>query len=318
MNRLVLIDGHAIIHRAYWALPPLTSSQGQQVNAVYGFVSMLLRVIDDLKPTYLAVAFDLPTPTFRHEAYIGYQAKRPAMEEGMKEQIDLVHEFVVAVGIPIYTAAGYEADDVIGTIAKQAAKRKQIGEVVIVTGDRDILQLVDKKIKVYAPIKGLSESRLFNAKEVKEYMGVTPQKIIDYKALIGDQSDNYPGVPGIGPKTAIGLLERFGSIEKIYKAVKNKKTKSIDESVLKKLLDGYDSAMLSKKLATIVTDAPVTFSSKNAKLGDLSKNEKFISKLREFGFRSLVKRLTGESESLRTQSKTKFKKKKNNGQMGLL
>lgn len=314
-QRLVLIDGHAIIHRAYHALPPLTSPGGQQTNAVYGFISMLFRVITELKPAYLAVAFDLPVPTFRHAAYIAYQAHRPHMEQEMKDQIKLVHEVVEAAGIPVYTAPGFEADDVIGTLARQgiahSAKRKgRVGEVVIVTGDRDMLQLIRNRVKVYAPIKGLSEARIFDRDAVEEYIGLSPEQIVDYKALIGDQSDNYPGVPGIGPKTAVGLLREFGSLERIYQAKgKRQKVKSISPVILERLERGREAAILSQKLARISTSAPVKLDLEQAKFEPLEKNEKFISKLRELGFKSLIRRLGGE------EIKTKIKGK---GQIGLL
>jgi DNA polymerase-1 len=313
MDRLVLVDAHAIIHRAYYALPPMHTSFGEPTNAVYGFLNMLLRVVSDLKPTYLAVAFDLPAPTFRHKEYIAYQAHRPEMEDELKSQVVRVKELVNAASIPIYEKEGYEADDIIGTLAKQAvqdSKQNLVKEVIIVTGDRDMLQLVDEKVKVYAPIKGLSQSRLFDAKEVEEYMGVAPDKIVDYKALVGDQSDNYPGVPGIGPKTAIELLRKFGNLENIYKSLEN-----IPPAVNKKLKEGYESAMLSQRLATIVTNAPVKLDLEKAIFNDPFHNKAFIDKLRELGFRSLVKRLTGEEIK---QLKSKSKKSNGNGQMGLI
>ncbi len=303
-KRLVLIDGHAIIHRAYHALPPLTSSSGQLVNAVYGFASMLLRVIEELKPTHMAVCFDLPGPTFRHEAYIGYQAKRPVMDKELSSQIELVHEVVTAAGIPIYIAPGFEADDVLGTLARQAART----EVVIVTGDRDILQLVGGRVKVYMTIRGLADAKMFGEKDVEEYIGVKPSQIVDYKALIGDSSDNYPGATGIGPKTALSLLGQFDNIENIYKNLDK-----IPGKVAGKLKDGHDGAILSQNLAQIRTDAPVELDLEKAKLSDLAKNEKFVEKLREFRFRSLVARL-GEPAS----AKVSARQGKTNGQMGLI
>lgn len=325
-KRLVLIDGHAIIHRAYHALPPLHSSGGQQANAVYGFISMLLKVISELNPKYLIVTFDLPVPTFRHEAYIGYQATRRVMEDDLKGQIEIVIDTVDSSGIPKFTAMGFEADDVIGTLAKQAAENKEIDEVIIVTGDRDMLQLVTDKIKVYAPIKGLTEARLFDEETVKEHIGLTPEQIVDYKALIGDASDNYPGVPGIGPKTAVSLLKEFESLESIYQAVRRKtpasqrgqqNAKRIAPVVLEKLEKGFESAMLSQKLARISTDAPVGLDLEKAEFKGLEKNERFINKLKELGFKSLVKRVTGEP-SLAKASEDKGKKRKTGGQMDLV
>jgi len=216
MKRLVLIDGHAMVYRAYYAYPALSSPSGQLVNAVYGFTALLLKTIDELRPDYLAVAFDLPFPTFRHAAYMAYQAKRKSMDLDMKDQISIVQEVVEAADIPIFTAPGYEADDVIGTIAKQSLQNK-VDEVVIVTGDRDMLQLVGKGVKICMPAKGMSQTRIFDSKGVHEYLGVTPGQVVDYKALTGDPSDNYPGVPGIGPRTAVTLIEEYGTLENIYK-----------------------------------------------------------------------------------------------------
>src|SRR3989344_3525742 len=201
MNKLVLIDGNAILHRAYHAIPPLTSRTGEPINAVYGLVSMLLKTIDDLKPSHLAVCFDRPEPTFRKKIYQAYQAQRPETEESLSSQFAKAKEVLDSMRIKIFEMPGYEADDLIGTIAEKSVK---INEVVIVTGDRDILQLVDdrKKIRVFMPIVGLSNGRVFKEEDVFSKLGVLPNQIIDYKALVGDASDNYPGVFGIGPKTA--------------------------------------------------------------------------------------------------------------------
>src|SRR3989344_917768 len=212
MSKLILIDGNAILHRAYHALPPLTTKSGQPINAVYGLVSMLLRVIQDLKPTHIAIAFDRKEPKFRQKEYKDYQAQRPAMDKELSGQFEKAKDVAFAMRIPVYERAGYEADDLLGSMAKQSTaisnNNSTVDEVVIVTGDRDILQLVDKKIRVYMPIRGLSEGKLFAPEDVKEKMGVLPEQIIDLKALIGDSSDNYKGIPGIGPKTAVNLLEK--------------------------------------------------------------------------------------------------------------
>lgn len=201
MSKLVIIDGNAILHRAYHALPStLTTRRGEPINAVYGFVSMLLRIIQDLKPTHIVVAFDRKEPTFRHEEFKDYQSHRPEMDKELSTQFEKARDVNKAIGIPIFDKAGFEADDVIGTIAKQA----KVDEVIIVTGDRDILQLVTKKTKVYLPVRGLKDARMMGEKEVKEMLGVKPSQVDDYKALVGDPSDNYKGVPGIGPKNSYG------------------------------------------------------------------------------------------------------------------
>ncbi len=286
MKRLVLIDGHAILHRAYHAFPKtLKTSRGELVNAVYGFARMLLKVIEDLKPAYIAVAFDLPKPTFRHQEFIGYQAQRPMTEAELKDQIERVYQIVKVLNIPIFTAEGYEADDVIGTLAHQAAKKKT--ETIIVTGDKDIMQLIKGRVKVYAPVKGFSEAKLFGQKEVEELLAVKPKQIVDYKALVGDSSDNYPGVHGIGPKTAVKLLGKYQDLDTIYK-----KIEKIEEKVAKKLAEGAESASLSRKLAQIVVNAPVKLDLKACRIHDYDE-EKAKRLFEELQFKSLIKKLPG-------------------------
>ena len=291
MNRLVLIDGNAILHRAYHALPPLTAPDGSVVNAVYGFGTMLLRLINDLKPTHLAVAFDRPKPTFRKKIFEGYQAKRPKMDEELVDQIPKVHDLIASFGIPIFEKDGFEADDVIGTIVKQSPD-----QVIIVTGDRDMLQLVqDDKVLVYMPTKGLSEAKLYDEKAVKERMGVAPKRVPDLKALAGDPSDNYPGVPGIGPKTAVTLLAKYKTLEGILK------TKELSPSERK-------SAILGKDLATIRTNVPLEGAL--SPLGSLNRPEA-VSVLTALGFRSLLKRITGENkQDQQVQQREQDQKKK--------
>lgn len=280
MNKLVIIDGHAILHRAYHALPPLTNKNGEAINAVYGLTSMLLRIIQDLKPTHLVVCFDEKEKTFRHEALETYQAHRPKMADDLSSQIQKAKDVVTAFNIPVFSKPGYEADDVIGTIAKKSSE-----EVIIVTGDRDILQLVDSKIKVFMPIRGLSEGKLMGETEVKEKMGVEPKLIPDFKALVGDPSDNYFGVPGIGPKTAINLLEEFRSVDAIYKNLKK-----IPEKTREKLIQGEDSAKVSHKLATIVENVPIDFKMEEAKNWDID-SPKVLKTFQKLGFKTLTERV---------------------------
>lgn len=286
-DTLVLIDGNAIIHRAYHALPSLTTRSGEPVNAVYGFALMLLRILEELKPKCIAVSFDTSRSNFRHQEFVGYKANRAAMDEELVSQLPKVHEMVKAFNIPIYTVEGYEADDVIGSVAKQAEKDL---EVLIVTGDKDFMQLVsDNGIKLYMPTRGLSEAQIIGEKEVVEKIGLPPEKIVDYKALIGDASDNYPGVPGIGPKTAIDLLQRFHSLQEIYDNLHHIESSSIKE----KLTEGKESAFLSQKLAKIMTDVPITLNPAECVSDDYDK-EKVIGFFKDLGFRSLIKRVGGE------------------------
>ena len=289
MNRLVLVDGFAILHRAYHAIPPLTNSKGQQINAVYGVVSILLKAIQDLKPTHIAFAFDREEPTFRNKMSESYQSQRPDKEENLVSQIDITRRVVESFGIPVYSTAGYEADDVIGTLAKFATEiqnsKSKIGEVTIVTGDKDILQLVNNKIKVFMPVSGLSQGKLMGELEVLEKMGVKPSLIDDYKALVGDQSDNYKGVPGVGPKTAVKLLADYGSFEDIYKNIQK-----IPAPIADKLKAGEESGRLSKKLATIVKDVPIDFNLEDCKKWDIGRPE-VISIFHELGFKTLLNRV---------------------------
>ena len=283
-TKLVLIDGNAILHRAYHAMPSLNSKNGTPINAVYGFVSMLLRIILDLKPTHIAVAWDTAKPTFRHAQYTNYQANRPKGDSELIVQFDIAYKVLDAMQIPKYFLEGYEADDIIGTISNQV---KNVDQVDIVTGDRDILQLVDdqKHIFVYMPTKGISEGKLYKDQDVVERMGVHANQIIDFKALVGDASDNYPGVLGIGPKTAIGLLKTYGSVEQIYKNLND-----IKPAVAKKLAEGVEPAGISQNLATIVRDVPITFKLDEAAKWDIS-SKKVLDKFAEIGFKTLSERV---------------------------
>lgn len=340
-NRLLLIDGNAVLHRAYHALPPLTAPDGSVVNAVYGFASVLIKLFKDLKPTYMAVAFDRPEPTFRKKLFKGYQVQRPEMEKAMVSQIPKVRDMIKAFGIPIYDAAGFEADDVLATLARQAhdehmikepekhmmsrvhhvpqSRVNHIDEVIIVTGDRDLLQLVGGRVKVFMPTKGLSEGKVYGEADVVERMGVKPDKIPDFKALAGDQSDNYPGVVGIGPKTAANLVNTFGSVEKLYKALekdRNKQTQKVSDLIKTKLLEGKNSAVLSKDLATIRTNAPVdALPLEPLESLDTPRSRRAFE---EFGFKTLLRRLTGEVDlKLKEKPVVKKPEKKQADQMGL-
>lgn len=298
MQRLVLIDGNAILHRAYHALPPLTTRSGKLVNAVYGFTTMLLKIIADLKPEYLAVAFDTAKPTFRQMEYLGYQAQRPKMAEELAGQIEEVHQVLRAFGVSIYEVPGFEADDIIGTLTRQAVQNKR--EVIIVTGDQDLMQLVGPKTKVYAPVRGLSEAEMFDEKKVIAKFGIVPQQIIDYKGLIGDSSDNYPGVPGVGPKTAVGLLKKYKTLQNIYKHLDQ-----LPEPLARKLTEGKELAELSQKLARIVANIPVKLNLRKCQFRlKNEEKERAAKKLAELGFKSLVARLQQTNErSTKVQKK---------------
>lgn len=251
MKTLLLIDGHAIIHRAFHALPPLTNRDGTPTNAIYGFFTMLYKAINDFKPDYMVVCFDSPKPNFRKELYEGYQATRPTMVDDLKPQISLIKELLDKAHIKRIEKEGFEADDLIGTLAT-AGKKEDI-KTLILTSDKDIMQLVNEKILVVSPLTGLSSIKLYTPEEVETKLDIKPEQIPDYKALSGDPSDNYPGAQGIGSKTAAKLLHQFSNVENLYAHINdipNEKQKEI-------LLSNKDNVMVFKKIATIVTDVPI-------------------------------------------------------------
>lgn len=215
---LVLLDTHAIIHRAYHALPELTDPKGEPAGAVYGLSTMLMKIVKELSPDYVVAAYDLPGPTHRHEVYKEYKAKRPKADDALVSQIQRSRDILAAFGIPLYEAPGFEADDVIGTIA--TAEKKKF-DIIIASGDMDTLQLVDdERVRVYTLRKGIQDTILYDEKAVIARYGFPPERIPDYKGFAGDPSDNIIGVPGIGEKTATNLLIAFGSMEDVYKALK--------------------------------------------------------------------------------------------------
>ncbi len=308
----VIIDGNAIIHRAYHALPPLTAPDGTLVNAVYGFASMLLKVIADLKPEYILVTFDVAGGSFRDEIYTEYKATRVKADQTLYDQIPLVHQLVEAFNIPIFTKTGFEADDLIGTLAKKITKTHTDITCIVVTGDKDLLQLVDdNKVEVYLLKKGMSDFELFNETHVTEVFAFSPKQLIDYKALRGDTSDNIPGVKGIGEKTATDLIVKFSSLEGVYEALK-KENPGITASVAKKLTEGHDNAIMSKKLATIDTQVPDISYSLDQIHTETFSREKVIEIFKKFGFYSLVKRVAGAAEVAeeKTDGKKSQKSKK--------
>lgn len=284
MRKLMLVDGNAILHRAYHAVPQnLTSRKGTPINAVYGFTAMLLRLIEDLDPTHIAVCFDRKEPTFRHKAFKKYQSQRPAMENNLSVQFTEAKDVIGSFGICIFEKAGYEADDLLGTLARKSWK--VIDSVVIVTGDRDILQLVNDKVSVYLPTRGISEGKLMGITDVVEKMGVEPSQIVDLKALTGDSSDNYPGVAGIGPKTAVTLLLKYESFLGIYKNIDY-----VNPKIAEKLKKGEKMGKISYDLAQIETNAPIEFDLAN--LDDWSLSRPQISEVfSNIGFKTLKVRV---------------------------
>lgn len=287
---LLLIDGNSLVHRAFHALPVLTISKtGEMVNAVQGFASTLLKVLNEIKPTHWAIAFDRPTPTFRHEKFEDYKAQRPRAPDELVSQIKRVHQLVDAFHIPTFEIDGYEADDVLGTLSRQAS---QLGiDTIIVTGDNDMLQVVSPRTKVLAPRRTLSDILTYDETEVQRKYGISPQQLADFKALTGDPSDNIPGIPGIGDKTAARLLQQFGSIEGIYAHI----DQVIPERLRPLLLNHKARVLQNKELAAIVTDVPVTLDLDNCKVTTYDRQQ-VVDLFRELGFVQLLSRLPEKIE----------------------
>ena len=260
---LILLDAHAILHRAYHALPEFSSSKGEPTGALYGLSAMIMKIIKDLKPDYIVGCFDLPQPTFRHEAYEAYKQGRPKAEGDLIHQIKRSRDVFAALGIPAYELAGFEADDLLATIVEQTKKEKDL-RVIIASGDMDTLQLVDgDRVLVYTLKKGINDTILYNEKGVVERFGFKPLLLPDYKGLRGDPSDNIIGIKGIGEKTATTLITSFGTIEDIYKKLKKDpeafRSAGITPRIIKLLEEGEEEALFSKTLATVRRDAPITF-----------------------------------------------------------
>ncbi len=284
MKKLLLIDTFNFLHRAYHALPQsFRSPQGEPVNAVYGVASMLINVLDQIKPDYAVAALDGMKPTFRVEDFTGYKAHRTPMEEDLSGQIPKVFELFDAFGIPYYVVDGYEADDVIGTLATSYASEDL--QVVIVSNDRDLWQLVNGNVVIMMPSTN-GKVEWMGKKEVEARLGFSSTLVPDYKGLRGDPSDNIPGVHGVGEKTAVKLITEFGSIEEIYKNIEKVEPVSLRE----KLINNAEEAVMSKKLATIITDVPITIDL-NSCIHNPDGKEKIGEVLKKYNFKSLLKRL---------------------------
>jgi len=304
MKRLLLIDGNSLFHRAYHALPPITDKSGEVANAVFGFSNMLIKATNEIKPTHVVCAFDTSAPTFRHIEFEKYKATRPAPPPDLYPQLPKVKKVLDAYGIKYFEKEGFEADDLLATLAakslqttdyrlqkkKKAVDSRQL-TVVILSGDRDVLQLVDGNIKVQMPGWNLKETTLFGAKEVKAKYGLEPNQMIDYKSLIGDPSDNVPGITGIGPKTASMLLQKYQTLENLFKHIKD-----TSESVQPKLEAGKDIALAAKNLVELDRNVDIEFTINNLRFNpDWGKVKKIYEDL---GFKSIVAKLPKVSQDV--------------------
>lgn len=295
-QRLILIDGHALIYRAYHAFPGLTASDGTLVNAVYGFSRILLTVLRDFHPEYCVVTFDHKGPTQRAQAYAEYKAHRPEMPDDLKPQIQLIKDLVTVLNIPQFSLQGYEADDLIGTITLQLRPKLGIFSTVV-TGDKDLFQLVDDQVSVWIPGRSVRRGAQpvdveYDREHVYQKMGVYPEQIVDLKALMGDASDNIPGVKGVGPKTAASLIATFGTLDGIYAALADERLLQTHAALLKphlveKLQASKDIAYLSQDLARIQRDVPLEFTLEDCLVQSYDKAQ-VTQKFEELEFRSLI------------------------------
>lgn len=263
-KRFVVIDGNHLIHRAFYAIQnPLKTSSGEQTNAIYGFASMLINIIEVEKPDYIAMTFDPHAPTFRHEMHEDYKGTRQKAPDELYAQMPRIREMVEAFDMPIYAKEGFEADDMMGTLAKEAAEQGM--EVYLVTGDMDAMQLIHDSVFVAYPHKGYREPIIYDTEKVEEKYGIKPSQVVDYKALMGDTSDNIKGVEGIGPKGAVKLLSQYGTLDGIYEHLDE-----ITGSIHDKLASGKEDAYFSQKMARIVTDVPNGFKKEDTDLMSLN------------------------------------------------
>ena len=289
-EKIVLIDGHSILNRAFFGIPDLTNAEGLHTNAVYGFLNILFKILEEEKPEYLTVAFDVHAPTFRHKMYEAYKGTRKPMADELRQQVPVMKEVLQSMGVAIVEQEGYEADDILGTLAKQSEAKGM--EVSLVSGDRDLLQLASEHIKIRIPKTKRTGTEIedYYAKDVKEKYQVTPMEFIDVKALMGDTADNIPGVPGIGEKTATALIVQYGSIENAYAHVDEIKPPRAQNN----LREHYDMAKMSKTLATIEVNAPVPYKMEDAKIGDLFTPEAYVW-MKKLEFKNMLNRFQIEA-----------------------
>jgi len=293
-KRFIIIDSNALIHRAYHALPPLKTKKGETVNVVYGFLLIFLKTIKDFNPDFIAAAFDLPSPTFRHKEYQEYKIKRPKMPEEFYNQIPKIKEFLKNFNVPIFEKESFEADDIIGTITHLASREDKSIETIILTSDLDMLQLIDENTFVCAMKKGLKDIIIYDKESVEKKFQLSPSQLIDFKALKGDHSDNISGVTGIGEKTSIQLIKDFGSLENLYKTIeeRNEESQKIKPKIKETLLKHKEQAFFSKMLVKIRKDANIDFNLDKCRWKGYNYNKKnIIEMLKNFEFYSLINKL---------------------------
>ena len=289
-KRLIIIDSNALLHRSFHALPPLMTKYGQETGAVYGYLLTLFKAITDLKANHIVACFDTKAPTFRHEMFKDYKAQRAATPTGIISQIPVAKEVLAAFKIPVFAKEGVEADDLIATICNLAGKRPEgCPEIFIVSGDLDNTQLVNENIKVYTLGKGIKDTVIYDINKVRERFGVEPSQMVDYKALTGDQSDNIPGVEGIGKKTAAEIIQKYGNIKNLYEELATD-TAVLKPKIKEMLRQSKESALMSRELAQMKGDVNIDFKMEDCKFGDFDQNQ--VEEIfRKLEFNSLIARL---------------------------
>lgn len=305
MSKVLVIDGNAIVHRAFYAMPSFTTKDGFSTNAIYGFFSMLIKSLDNYKPEYLIIAFDTPEPTFRDKIYKEYRTQRPEPKQELKQQFEPIKSGLKHANIGYIEFPGYEADDIIGSLT---AKLSKDNKIIVVTGDKDILQLVNENTVVVLPKIGLSKTEEFNPDKVRSLLGVKPEMVADYKAIAGDQSDNYKGASGIGPKTAVELLSQFKTVENLLSntdQIKNERIRKIIEQ-------NKDNILLGKQLSVIKKDLKLDFSLNKFNTKDINVAG-LINFFEQYSMKSLIKRL--KSLSIINQQTAKIESKEQQGSL---
>ena len=284
-KKLLILDSNSILHRAFHALPPLTTKKGELVNAIYGFLLLLFKLVRELQPDYIAACFDFPAPTFRHKKFPEYKAKRPPTPKEFYQQIPKAKEVLGSLSIPFFEKEGFEADDIIASLKVKSQKSKV--KSIIVSGDSDLLQLVDEQTEVYILKKGVKETVLYDENLVKKkYQGLSPEQLVDFKALIGDPSDNIPGVKGIGKKTAVKLLNKYGSIKNLYDKIEEEKNMRLKEILIRE----RERVFFSKDLVRLNESIPIEFDLRKCQFWNF--NEKELEEIfKKYEFYSLLKRI---------------------------
>lgn len=294
-KRLIIIDSHSLIHRAYHALPPLTNKKGETVGAVYGFLLLFFKALKEFNPDFVVATFDLPSPTFRHKKFEAYKATRPKLPPDLCQQISRVKDVLRTFNVSIFEKEGFEADDLIGTIARLAPRKQAFPEIetIVLSGDFDTLQTVNSQTKVYAPKRGVKDTVLFNEELVKEkYQGLTPAQLTDFKALKGDPSDNIAGVRGVGEKTAIQLIGEFGTLENLYNELEqnSERARQIKPRIKESLIKHKEDAFLSKELVQIKYNVPLEFNLEECRFGEYDK-DKVLEMFKDLEFYSLIDKI---------------------------